>query len=346
MTPRSQSATEDTQHSLMGRLANAIGLSPQSKRQSRQRSLDQTEGLESRQMLSAAGANHAAVSFNYNFPIAEPAPNVAQQANVNAVDVQNQTFTVPENTANGTLVGTVVAFDPDTSTPLTYAITAGNTNGAFAINAANGKVTVANSAALNYEAQTSFSLTVLVTDPTNPVTTDTAVVTINVTNIDEPTSITLQSTPITYQLGNDPLIIDPTAVLNPDPETPNPSYKNARLVVGVEGPRLSTLDVIRVVSQGDGQGQIRATSTQIYYEGKAIASYRGGRGADPKLTISFYSTATDASVQALLRRVAFNTKTHTNPAPDRTISFRLINVGGQNAPTVSRVVKVARPTST
>jgi hypothetical protein len=59
-------------------------------------------------------------------------------------------FTVAENSTNGTVVGTVVAPNPD-GDPLDYVITSGNTSGTFAITT-NGLVTVANAAALNYEA--------------------------------------------------------------------------------------------------------------------------------------------------------------------------------------------------
>ncbi len=339
MTQRSNLPEDEFEGSLISRLCAAMGLAPQSKRVAERRLIDSSESLESRQMLTAISVNLP--QGTYNFPIAEPAPDVSVQLDV--VDVQDQVFSVPENTSAGAVVGTVAAFDPDTSTPVTYAITAGNTNSAFAIDSVTGAITVANSAALNYEAQTTFSLTVMVTDSTDPTTSDTAVITINVTNVDEPTSIAINQTPISYQIGSEPILVDPTALVIPDPDTPSPSYKNARLVIGVAGPRLSTLDVIRVMSQGNGIGQIRVTGTQIYYEGHAIAAYKGGRGADPKLTISFYSTATNESVQALLRQVAFNTKTHTNPAPDRVLNFSLINVGGQNAPVVSRVIHITRP---
>ncbi|MDB5334691.1 MAG: Cadherin domain protein [Planctomycetaceae bacterium] len=340
MTQRSQLPTDGFEGSLISRLCAAMGLATQPKRAAQRRLIDSSESLETRQMLSATGSNLG--HLDYNFPLADQ-----QQPHINVqlavVDVQDQAFSVAENTSAGAVVGTVVAFDPDTSTPLSYEITAGNTNAAFAINSVTGAVTVANSSALNYEAQTTFSLTVMVTDSTDPTTSDTAVITINVTNVDEPTSISINQTPISYQIGSEPILVDPTALVIPDPDTPSPSYKNARLVIGVAGPRLSTLDVIRVMSQGNGVGQIRVTGTQIYYEGHAIASYKGGRGADPKLTISFYSTATDQSVQALLRQVAFNTKTHTDPAPDRVLNFALINVGGQNAPVVSRVIHITRP---
>lgn len=71
-------------------------------------------------------------------------------------------LTVNENSANTTLVGTLAASDAEGNS-LTYAITAGNTNNMFAINGA-GQITVINSALLNYELLSSYTLTIRVTD--------------------------------------------------------------------------------------------------------------------------------------------------------------------------------------
>ncbi len=94
--------------------------------------------------------------------------------------VNNQGFSINENSANGTTVGTVAASDPDGNT-LSYSITAGNTSGAFAINASTGALTVANSAVLDYETLTQFSLTVRVADPGG--LSDTATVTVSLINV-------------------------------------------------------------------------------------------------------------------------------------------------------------------
>jgi hypothetical protein len=99
--------------------------------------------------------------------------------------VSNQAFNINENSANGSSVGTVVATDPDAATALSYSITAGNTGGAFAINANSGAITVANSAVLDFETTPAFALTVQVSDG---VLTDTATVTVSLNNVVENTA--------------------------------------------------------------------------------------------------------------------------------------------------------------
>ncbi|NIW77560.1 MAG: hypothetical protein GWN08_20320, partial [Gemmatimonadetes bacterium] len=69
---------------------------------------------------------------------------------------------------------------------LTYSITAGNTGGAFAIDAATGEITVANPAALDFETTPTFNLTVEVTDDGTPNLSDTATITIDLTDVNDP----------------------------------------------------------------------------------------------------------------------------------------------------------------
>jgi Fe-S cluster assembly iron-binding protein IscA len=95
------------------------------------------------------------------------------------------TFSVDENAANGTSVGTATFTDPDAGQSHTFAITAGNTGGAFAIDASTGEITVASSAAIDFETNPTFSLTVEVTDDGVPPLSDTATVTINVDDLNE-----------------------------------------------------------------------------------------------------------------------------------------------------------------
>jgi hypothetical protein len=72
----------------------------------------------------------------------------------------DQSFQLYKNSPNGTVVGTVVASDPDEGQKLTFSIVSKNTNGAFSINDSTGVISVANSSALNFD----FALVVKVQD--------------------------------------------------------------------------------------------------------------------------------------------------------------------------------------
>ena len=104
-----------------------------------------------------------------------------------APTISDQGLSVDENSANGTVVGTVSGTDPEGGS-VKFAIIDGNTDGAFAIDAATGQITVANSAALDYETTPTFTLTVAAIDPEGAY--DTATVTINLNDLVENTAPT------------------------------------------------------------------------------------------------------------------------------------------------------------
>ncbi|HHJ15063.1 MAG TPA: DUF4347 domain-containing protein, partial [Gammaproteobacteria bacterium] len=107
--------------------------------------------------------------------------------------INNQSFAVNENTANGTVVGMVSASDPDTADTLTYSITAGNTGNAFAIDSATGEITVSDATQLDFETNPAYSLTVQVQDNGTGTLTDTATVTVNLADLNEAPVISNQS---------------------------------------------------------------------------------------------------------------------------------------------------------
>lgn len=110
-----------------------------------------------------------------------------------APTLDDATFTINENLVNGSIVGTVSGADPDVGDILTYAIVGGNTGTAFAINSTTGEVSVANVSVLDFETNPSFSLAVEVTDNGQPNLSDTATVTINLTDVNEAPNLALGS---------------------------------------------------------------------------------------------------------------------------------------------------------
>jgi hypothetical protein len=92
------------------------------------------------------------------------------------------TFSVQENSIVGTQVGTLATVDPEGDT-VTYTILSGNTNNAFVLNASTGVLRVANRAALDFETQSQFLLSVQATDDGSPSNSRTQVITVNVTDV-------------------------------------------------------------------------------------------------------------------------------------------------------------------
>ena len=112
--------------------------------------------------------------------------------NAAPVVTQPLTFSIPENSPNGTVVGTVTFTDAEPGQNHTFAFApGGNPGNAFAIDPSTGQITVANSAALDFETTPTFTLTVQVTDDGTPPQTGTGTVTVNLTNVDDvnPTAV-------------------------------------------------------------------------------------------------------------------------------------------------------------
>lgn len=124
-------------------------------------------------------------------------------------------FTIFENSINGAFIGTIAASDPDAGQSRTFAITAGNTNNAFAINPSTGVLSVNNSAALNYEAITLFNLTVTATDNGSPARSGSAAVTVNLLNVNEAPVVTPTAFTI-YENSVNGAFIGTIATTDPD----------------------------------------------------------------------------------------------------------------------------------
>jgi len=96
--------------------------------------------------------------------------------------INDQVFSIKENSPKGTIVDTVLAADVDVNDTLSYTITNGNTGNAFAINTFIGEIIVNDSSQLDYETDSTFVLTVKVQDNGTGYLTDDATITINLIN--------------------------------------------------------------------------------------------------------------------------------------------------------------------
>jgi hypothetical protein len=77
--------------------------------------------------------------------------------------IENQQFTVNENSPAGTIIGTVVATDGEND-PLTFTIASGNESGVFSLGSGTGELSVLDPIDLDFERNPVFELTVDVSD--------------------------------------------------------------------------------------------------------------------------------------------------------------------------------------
>lgn len=99
--------------------------------------------------------------------------------------IEPQSFTLAENSPQGFEVGTVAVFDPDSADVHTFEVLGGTATGIFAVDAATGKITVHNSAALDFETVGPLNLIVQVTDSGTPSLSATGTITFVLTDVND-----------------------------------------------------------------------------------------------------------------------------------------------------------------
>jgi len=109
---------------------------------------------------------------------------VVSNTNDVPIVVNEETFTLAENSVNGISVGTLFGHDDDLETTLgTWTIVSGNVKNTFVIDPDTGEITIADSTALDFETLTSFELVVTVSDGIAISAEQT--ITINLTDVNE-----------------------------------------------------------------------------------------------------------------------------------------------------------------
>ncbi|RYD67370.1 MAG: hypothetical protein EOP84_30580, partial [Verrucomicrobiaceae bacterium] len=141
------------------------------------------EALSSRWDDPARFALFVSITNPTNPALNETVRVVVSVSDVNEAPVISSggSITMLERTRVGTPIRRITATDPDRFDFATFAITAGNTGGIFAINAATGEIRVAQE--VDVTAQTAYTLTVQASDKKTPALTASTTVTITVVPI-------------------------------------------------------------------------------------------------------------------------------------------------------------------
>jgi len=141
-------------------------------------------------------------------------------------------FSIAENSVPGTSVGILSGSDPDAGDALTWSILSGNTSNTFLLNASTGELTVANSATLDFETLSAYSLNVQTRDAAG--LTDSATIVVNLLNINETPTTTGLANVIVNEDSTD-VVVNLTSAFN-DVETPSTALTYS--VVGNSNPAL------------------------------------------------------------------------------------------------------------
>jgi gliding motility-associated-like protein len=160
--------------------------------------------LKSSQVLDFETKNQymilAEVSDNHYGFVTKAFPVFIKNKNESPVIPATFLFNVTDDLPSGSLIGSVLATDPDVGQTLSYAITSAAPTGFVSIGA-NGMLTVSAGKTLNYEQDSIYHLTVTISDNGSPIQTVSSYVTIQVTDVDYPiTNITLSDNSLNENL--------------------------------------------------------------------------------------------------------------------------------------------------
>jgi 5-hydroxyisourate hydrolase-like protein (transthyretin family) len=249
-----------------------------------------------------------------------------------------QVVSVSENSADGTVVGQVIATDTDSPAPyntLTFSL-ASNPGNLFVISP-SGQITVANNAVLDFETTPSVTLAVTVTDGGSPALSVTQNVVVNLVNVVEPTVLSGGSGTVQYNKSQ------PAVKLLPD-----------LAIAAGEGPTSLQRIVISYFVQKHGSladFNLGNASSLGTVQVSGATDFRKAGGIHT-VTITLSSGITDAEVQAFLRGITFSTKKldpKKGATLGRKIDVQVFDRHGEGNPSnvvstniVAKVVKKSR----
>lgn len=262
-----------------------------------------------------------------------------------------QTLSVAKQSITGTNFGSVIATDPDATAPnntLSFAITGGNTGGAFAINSGTGALTVADAGKLTAP---SFALNVTATDMGSPTPlSSSSVVTVIVDENQPPVVAANQLFAVGENAANGDKVGTVVAT-DLDTATPNKTLSFA-IVMGNTDTAFKIDAATGVISVND---KTKLGAIDSIFNLKVVATDGGGLSDDDVVTVKVSDTneaptVTDNQTFNLdensIIGVVAGTVIATDPdptAPNKTLSFSIIEGNTNNAfeiDAVSGAIKV------
>ena len=219
-------------------------------------------------------------------------------------DSSSHEFVLPENSANGTIVGIVHAADADQpSQAVTYVIADGNPNGTFAINQATGEITVVDSTRLDYESGATFQFRVTATDGGSPALCGDILLTITLSDVVDMPELRLGGA-VSWAKQRPPIAILPDIQVGAG--------------AGLAGGKL-------ILTVNEVRSKRAALDVYQFTSVLALGASAGpkSQGGVLRVEVLLNSGVTAEEVQSALRGVKFSTKGKGLKTPARLMAIRL-----------------------
>lgn len=213
-------------------------------------------------------------------------------AEVTVLHQQSNTVTIPDDTPDGTVLGTLIVADPDS--PDTHAFTlTDSAGGRFAV-AADGTITVGNGALLEHASATSHTFTARAAD-SGSLTID-EVFTVTLTAVNEaPSFVSLDGAPL-YTEGGAAVVLDADVQIT-DPELSAADAFSGATVTLARNGGADADDALAF----DGTN-VTVSGADVLVGGVQVGTYVFTGG---ELVVTFGANATQARVDTLLRNIVY-----------------------------------------
>ncbi|MBB2483636.1 DUF4347 domain-containing protein [Mitsuaria sp. WAJ17] len=116
-------------------------------------------------------------------------------------------------------------------------------------------------------------------------------------------SYTEDGAPVRLDAGQNATVVDGDSA----------DFNGGTLRAAIVTNRVAGEDLLSIVHQGNGAGQIGVSGSQVSYGGVLIGTFTGGSGTND-LVVTFNSNATPAAVQALTRDIAYRNGNSVDPS--------------------------------
>ena len=181
-----------------------------------------------------------------------------------APEFTNQSFSIDENSINGTIVGVLSAIDRDAGDVLSYHVTGGTGIGVLEVNQLTGELSVANDVLLNYETTSMVNLLIDVVDGEGLIDSAEVVIEINDVNDEQ---VLIENSVLTVSEGSVG-VIDASLLRSIDEE-----QSDDRLVYSVvNDPVNGTLEVAGVIANEFTQEDLNLGRVSYVHDGSESLS--------------------------------------------------------------------------
>jgi hypothetical protein len=149
-------------------------------------------------------------------------------------------------------------------------------------------------------------------------------------------TLTIAATPLSYTENDAATLLDPTATVV---DVGSTDFDTGTLTVSysVNG---TADDRLTIHNQGNGNGLISVSGSDITYSGRVIGTFTGGVGITP-LVVTFNSDSSPAAAEALFRNIAYSNVSEAPSSAPRTLSIVLTDGDGGISTPANKTITVA-----